>query len=139
VKENETKPLTVGRLARAAKLNLETVRYYERRGLLPKPKRGESGYRLYSGEAVRRLRFIRRAKELGFSLQEICELLSLRVSPKTTHDKVRARAQAKIDSIELRLRSLGAIRNSLRELAKACSRQRQAGNCPILECLDREE
>lgn len=138
MKENETKPLTVGHLARAAKVNVETVRYYERRDLLPKPKRGESGYRLYSGEAVRRLRFIRRAKELGFSLREIRELLSLRVSPKATRGEVRARAQAKIDSIELRLRSLGAIRNSLQELAKACSRQGQAGKCPILESLDRE-
>jgi DNA-binding transcriptional MerR regulator len=78
------KSLTIGHLARESGVNLETMRYYERRGLLPKPPRSASGYRLFPSDAARRLRFIRRAQELGFSLKEIRELLSLRVSRTTT-------------------------------------------------------
>jgi DNA-binding transcriptional MerR regulator len=83
-------PLTISHLAREAGINLETVRYYERRGLLPKPPRSPSGYRLFPVEAARRLRFIRRAQELGFSLREIQESLSLRVSLGKTSADVRA-------------------------------------------------
>jgi len=82
--------LTIGHLAKSAGVNLETVRYYERRGLLPKPPRSASGYRLFPSDAARRLRFIRRAQELGFSLKEIRELLSLRVSRTTTSRDFRA-------------------------------------------------
>ena len=90
------KSMTIGHLAREAGVNLETVPYYERRGLLPKPPRSASGYRLFPTDAARRLRFIRRAQELGFSLKEIRELLSLRVSRSTTSRDIRARAEAKI-------------------------------------------
>src|SRR5713226_8911199 len=90
------KSLTIGHLAKQAGVNLETVRYYERRGLLLRPPRSASGYRLFPAEAARRLRFIRRAQELGFSLAEIGELLSLRVSRSTTSGDIRARAEAKI-------------------------------------------
>jgi len=83
--------LTIGRLAREAGVNLETVRYYERRGLLPRPPRSESGYRLFPEDAAGRLRFIRRAQELGFSLAEIRELLSLRVSRTAKRTDVRRR------------------------------------------------
>ena len=94
------KSLTIGHLATEAGVNLETVRYYERQGLLPKPPRGAAGCRLLPAEAARRLRFIRRAQELGFSLREIRELLSLRVSRTTTSAEIRARAEAKISDIE---------------------------------------
>ena len=77
----KTKSLTIGRLAKEVGINLDTVRYYERRGLLPKPPRTASGYRLFPAEAVRRLRFIRRAQEIGFSLRDIRDLLSLRATP----------------------------------------------------------
>lgn len=76
------KPLTIGRLAQEAGINLETVRYYERRGLLPKPPRTASGYRMFPPEAARRLRFIKLAQDLGFSLREVRELLALRTSPE---------------------------------------------------------
>lgn len=76
--------LTIGRLAREAGVNSETIRFYERRGLIPKPPRPATGYRRYPPETVRRVRFIRHAKELGFSLKEILELLSLRLDPETT-------------------------------------------------------
>lgn len=99
------KPLTIGRLAKQAGVNLETVRYYERRGLLPRPPRSASGYRLFPAEAARRLRFIRRAQELGFSLKEIRELLSLRVSRTTTSAVIRTRAEAKVADIEAKIRS----------------------------------
>src|SRR5258708_6342742 len=88
--------LTIGHLAREAGVNLETVRYYERRGLLPKPPRSASGYRLFPSDAARRLRFISRAQELGFSLKEIRELLSLRVSQRKSGPVLRERSGAKI-------------------------------------------
>src|SRR5467141_4177054 len=89
------KHLTIRHLAKEAGVNLETVRYYERRGLLPRPPRSTSGYRLFPAEAARRLKFIRRAQALGFSLAEIVELLSLRVSRRTTSGDIRARAEVK--------------------------------------------
>src|SRR5258707_13171925 len=100
------KSLTIGHLAKQAGVNLETVRYYERRGLLLRPPRSASGYRLFPAEASRRLRFIRRAQELAFSLAEIGELLSLRVSRSTTSGEIRERAQAKTAAIGGRINSL---------------------------------
>jgi len=131
--------LTIGRLARAVGVNLETVRYYERRGLLPKPPRSGSGYRLFPAEAKRRLRFIRRAQELGFSLGEIRELLSLRVAPTAKRADVRRRAQAKITDIEAKIRSLQSMKKALRELTQTCSGCGPVRDCPILESLDAED
>jgi len=88
--------LTIGRLARLGGVNLETIRYYEREGLLQKPPRTPSGSRLFPSQTARRLRFIKRAKELGFSLGEIRELLALRTRPGTKREDIRARADAKI-------------------------------------------
>ena len=131
--------LTIGRLARAVGVNLETVRYYERRGLLPKPPRSGSGYRLFPMEAKRRLRFIRRAQELGFSLGEIRELLSLRVAPTAKSADVRRRAQAKITDIEAKIRSLQSMKKALRELTQTCSGCGPVRDCPIHENLDAED
>src|SRR5215469_3980925 len=89
----KTKSLTIGRLAKEVGINLDTVRYYERRGLLPKPPRTASGYRLFPAEAVRRLRFIRRAQEIGFSLRDIRDLLSLRATPTAKNAGVKGRAE----------------------------------------------
>ena len=131
--------LTTGRLARAVGVNLETVRYYERRGLLPKPPRSGSGYRLFPAEAKGRLRFIRRAQELGFSLGEIRELLSLRVAPTAKSADVRRRAQAKITDIEAKIRSLQSMKKTLRELTLTCSGCGPVRDCPILESLGAED
>lgn len=131
--------LTIGQLARKAEINLETVRYYERRGLLPKPPRAASGYRAFPPEAAQRLRFIRRAQELGFSLMEIRELLALRVSPRTSSAEIRKRAEAKIADIEKKIRSLESMRKSLRGLATSCSGCGPISKCPILESLERED
>jgi MerR family mercuric resistance operon transcriptional regulator len=131
--------LTIGRLAKQAGVNLETVRFYERRGLLPRPPRSSSGYRLFPAEAARRLRFIRRAQELGFSLKEIGDLLSLRVSRRTTKAAIRARAEAKIADIEARIRSLESMKKTLRKLTNACAGCGPVAECPILDSLDKDE
>jgi MerR family mercuric resistance operon transcriptional regulator len=133
------KSLTIGRLAREAGVNLETVRYYERRGLLPEPPRSASGYRLFPSDAARRLRFIRRAQELGFSLKEIQELLSLRVSRTTTSRDIRARAETKIADIDAKIRSLESMKKTLRKLTNVCEGCVPVAECPILESLDRED
>src|SRR6267378_3684955 len=115
------KPLTIGQVARSAGVGIETVRFYERQGLLTEPARKESGYRQYGEDVVARLRFIRRAKELGFSLKEIAELLALRVEPDTTCAAVRQRAEAKIADIETKIESLREIRAALVKVTKQCS------------------
>lgn len=135
----EMKPLTIGHLAQEVGINLETVRYYERRGLLPKPPRSASGYRLFPPEAARRLRFIRRVQELGFSLGEIRELLSLRVSPGKTSQDIRKRAEAKITDIQSKIKSLEAMEKTLRKLTKSCAGCGPISDCSILESLDRED
>lgn len=132
------KSLTIGRLAKQAGVNLETVRYYERRGLLPKPPRSASGYRLFPVEAARRLRFIRRAQQLGFSLGEIRELLSLRMSATARSTDVRKRAEAKIAHINAKIRSLDSMKRTLRKLTNACEGCGPIVACPILESLDKE-
>ena len=130
--------LTIGKLAREAGINLETVRYYERRGLLPKPPRTASGYRLFPADAALRLRFIRRAQELGFSLKEIRELLALRVSPTTTSAEIRKRTEVKIADIEQKIKSLESMRKSLRKLTSSCAGCGPIADCPILESLGGE-
>ena len=133
------KPLTIGHLAREAGVNLETVRYYERQGLLAKPPRSASDYRLFPSDAARRLRFIRRAQELGFSLKEIRELLSLRVSRRTTSADIRTRAEAKIVDIEAKIKSLESMKKTLRKLTRVCDGGSPVAQCPILESLDGED
>jgi len=133
------KSLTIGRLAKEAGVNLETVRFYERRGLLPRPPRSSSGYRLFPADAARRLRFIRRAQELGFSLNEIGELLSLRVSRRTTSAAIRARAETKIADIQEKIGSLESMKKTLQKLTRVCDGCAPLSDCPILESLDREE
>ncbi len=134
------KSLTIGKLAKEAGVNLETVRYYERRGLLPKPPRSaSSGYRQFPEDAPRRLRFIRRAQELGFSLAEIRELLSLRVSRNTTSAAIRTRTEAKIADIDSKIRSLESMKKTLQKLTKACDGCAPVAECPILDSLNKEE
>jgi MerR family copper efflux transcriptional regulator len=133
------KPLTIGRLAQAAGINLETVRFHERQGLLPKPPRTTSGYRLFPADAVSRLGFIRRAQELGFSLREIRELLSLRVSPRGSRAEIRKRAEAKIGDVQAKIKTLESMEKALRKLTTSCTGCGPITECPILESMDREE
>lgn len=133
---SDMKTLTIGKLAHASGVNLETIRFYERLGLLPKPPRTASGYRLFPLESARRVRFIKRAQALGFTLKQIRELLGLRVSPKTDSEVVRERAQAKLVDIDQKIRSLQAMRQALTRLAESCTGRDAAGECPILESLN---
>jgi len=126
--------LTTGGLARAAGVHVETLRYYERRGLLPEPPRRASGYREYPETAVGLVRFIRRAQALGFTLAEIEELLALRDLSEC--GSVRRLAEAKLADIEHKLRDLRRLRGVLRDLTTRCRDEGRAGHCPIVESLD---
>ena len=128
--------LTIGKLASRGGVNVQTIRYYERSGLLPKPSRAASGYRLYADDAVRRLSFIKHAQFLGFSLSEIQELLSLRMQPGTTCADIRQRARQKIAAVEKRIADLQRIKGALTKLAAACRGNGPTSDCPILEALE---
>jgi len=130
------KNLTIGQLAREVQVNVETIRYYERRGLMPVPPRRESGYRQYSENDVARIGFIIRAKELGFSLKEILELLSLRIDPKTTCADIKERAELKISDIEGKIRALQSMKRALTKLVTLCRGRGPTSECPILEMLN---
>src|SRR3972149_5848916 len=130
--------LTMGHPAKQAGVGAETIRFYEREGLLAEPERRPSGYRQYTAEVVRRVRFIRHAKELGFTLKEIQELLELRVDPVSSCADVRRHARAKIAYIEGRIASLARMKSALERLALSCRGRGPTSECPILEVLDRE-
>lgn len=127
---------TIGKVARQAGVGVETVRFYEREGLIPGPLRGASGYRQYPEATASRIRFIRRAKSLGFSLREIRELLSLRVDPAGSSAEVKAHAQAKIADIEQKIRALRRMQKTLVDLTDACDGCGPVSDCPILDALD---
>lgn len=133
------KGLTIGQVAKRGEVNIETVRYYERQGLIPPPPRLESGYRQYPDDTVNRVRFIKRAQELGFSLKEIAELLSLRVGPDTVCADVRKRAVAKISEIERKMETLQRMKEVLAGLAAECEGRGPVSECPILEALETKE
>ncbi len=130
--------LSIGKLAKSVGINIETIRYYERVGMMPEPQRRESGYRVYSEDDEHRLKFIRHAKELGFSLREIRELLELRVDHRNSCEEVRVQTEAKIADIEQKIVNLERIRRALMKLAAACRERGPSGECPILEALEEE-
>lgn len=128
--------MRIGEVAAAAGVNVHTLRYYERRGLLVAPPRTSAGYRRYPAEAVSIIRFIKRSQELGFTLTEIDELLRLRREKKRNRKEMRAIAAAKMNDIDEKLRRLAAMKSALSELYDACGCKNQALDCPILEALD---
>ncbi len=130
--------MTIGKVARQSGVNIETLRYYERRGLVDPPPRTPSNYRLYPPGTVRRVRFIKRAQELGFSLSEINELLSLKNRPDTRCADIRQRAEAKIASINNKIDTLLAMRGALATLMATCEDDGPLDDCPILTALDGE-
>ena len=131
--------LTIGEVAKQAHVRIETLRYYERTGLVASPPRSASNYRLYPQETVRRVQFIKRAQGLGFSLKEITELLVLRSTPETPCADIRQRAFDKITTIEEKIRTLNAMKYALTKLIEACSGQGEITDCPILAALATEE
>jgi MerR family mercuric resistance operon transcriptional regulator len=128
--------LTIGEVAKQAQVGIETLRYYERTGLVASPPRSESNYRLYPQETVRRVQFIKRAQELGFSLKEIMELLALRATPETPCADIQSLALEKISTIEEKIQTLTAMKYTLAKLVEECSRQGEITDCPILAALD---
>lgn len=128
--------LTIGKVARRAGVNIQTLRYYERRRLLIPNARRKSGYRLYDEGAIRRVVFIKNAQNLGFRLEEIGDLLRLRVSPGAQNGKVRRKALEKLTEIRRKLVKLGALQRSLQHLIRTCHAGKTAGPCPILRSLE---
>ena len=136
-KMQSKRSLRSGAAARKAGVNNETLRYYERNDLLPAPPRSESGYRQYPANTVTRIRFIKQAQELGFSLKEIKELLALRVEKgRKRCEKVRGRAAAKRDEIDKKLRNLRSIRKALDKLITSCEAGETSTQCPIIDALE---
>jgi len=127
--------MRIGEAATAAGVNIQTLRYYEVRGLLPEPRRRAGGYRDYEPDDVRRVRFIKRAQEVGFSLDEIRDLLELR-SRERGAGAAREIAAAKIRDIDERLRRLAAMRDALNQLVNACCSASGERHCPIIEALE---
>lgn len=128
--------LSIGQVARQAGVSVETLRFYEKQGLLLKPARSTAGYRCYDSGVVRRVRFIQRAKELGFALREIAELLNLRQTRKTSCAQVRSVALAKVEDIDLKLTDLQRMRVALVKLAARCELEGTLGECPLLDALE---
>jgi Hg(II)-responsive transcriptional regulator len=129
--------LRTGEVAARAGVNVQTLRYYERRGLLHEPERRRSGYREYPAETVRVIRFIKRAQELGFTLTEVEDLLRLREDEGASCAEVQTAAEMKIGDIEQKIQSLRAMRRALRALVRSCATgDLLARECPILEALD---
>lgn len=127
--------MKIGELAERAGVSVQTIRYYEARGLVPEPSRTSSGYRQYGESAVPRLRFIRQAQELGFTLTEIGELLALRTDPATTPEIVRQRARERITDTETKIRELQRIKSALEHLVHECDAQETTADCPFLDAL----
>lgn len=131
--------MKISDLARRAGVGVETIRFYERKGLVPRPQRPATGYRDYGDESTRRVRFIRRAQELGFSLAEVRQLMALRADPRVMCDDVRATAHARIAGIDAKIDALQRMRTALQLLALRCPGEGPTDECPILDSIDDEE
>ncbi len=127
--------LTIGQVAKSAGVTIDTIRFYEKEGLIPKPPRRHSGHRQYGHEIVERVVFIRRAKQLGFTLSEIVDILELRSDPSSTAQDVKDKASAKIQQIDAKIRELKKIRSELVSLTNACTGSGSTAECPIIESM----
>lgn len=130
--------MRIGSLAEAAGVEVSTIRYYERRGLVAEPPRTASGYRQYDPAAVDRIRFVRQAQELGFTLKEIEELLELRVDDPSSCGAVEHATRAKLRSVDGKIRELRRLRGVLARLVRACEEKEPTGECPVLAMLEEE-
>ncbi len=126
------KPLTIGFLAKAADVNIETIRYYQRIGLITEPDKPDQGYRVYPVETLKRIKFIKRAQQLGFSLQEIDDLLQL---GEGNCNDVRLHAEQKRSQIDKQIKDLRNLRNTLSQLITACHNDSSSNQCAIVETL----
>ena len=127
--------MRIGTAAEQAGVNIQTLRYYERRGLLPRPPRRTSGYREFPDDAVRMVRFIKRAQDLGFTLDEVEELIKLRSEKRRDRTRVRAVAEARLRQVDRKIAELQAIKQALSHLVHCCQ-EGSTLECPIIEALD---
>ncbi len=132
------RPLTIGKVSRLTGIGVETIRFYEKSGLIDAPPRTGSGYRQYPESTAARIRFIRHAKELGFTLNEIKGLLHLRLNPTTSCDEVRHIAEEKRLNVRAKIESLKGMERALGELIGACAVGGPTGECPFLEAMEPE-
>ena len=128
---------SIGTVSAQTDIGIETIRFYEKKGLLKTPARTPGGYRQYDDEAIQRLLFITRAKALGFTLKEISELLSLQLNSKSRCSDVKKKAQERLHDIDKRISSLQRMRKALNKLVRACDGQGRTDDCPILEALEK--
>lgn len=133
------KSLTIGKVAKAAELGTETVRYYEREGLITPAARSGSSYRIYHEDDIARLLFIKHAKSLGFSLKETRELLALRHNPAADQEEVKLQTEAKLASINRKILHLSRIKTILESLDECCTGHGPTSECPILAALETGE
>lgn len=131
--------LSIGQVAKHTGVTVETIRFYEKQGLIGKPARSSSGYRQYSPSAIGRIRFIQRAKDVGFTLKDIQELLQMRATSDMPCADVRDRAMGKIRDIEQKMNDLRRMRDALNHLAEQCSSVSSTSECPILDALEESE
>jgi len=132
-------PLSIGQVAKSTGVSVEAIRFYERQGLIPEPARSAAGYRQYPPDTPRRVRFIQRAKAVGFTLGDIRELLELRTRPDVTCADIQARAQDKLEEIAAKLAELEQMRRALNRLAEQCSGDGALSECPILDALEDDD
>ena len=130
--------MQIGEVAARAAVSVQTLRYYERRGLLPAPERRTSGYRVYGGQALKRVRFIRRAQDLGFTLDEIAGLLGLWTDSETSCIAVEQRARAASERIDVKIQELTRMRGALNHYVAACGTRQSLEQCPLLDVLGGE-
>ena len=128
--------LNIGQVAKQTNVTVETVRFYEKQGLIAAPQRSESGYRKYPLETVKRVQFIQHAKEVGFTLRDIGELLALRQKPGTSCADIKLRATQKIEEVDQKIHDLNRIRDALGRMIMKCSGRGDLSECPILEELE---
>ena len=131
--------LNIGEAARQSGVSVQTLRYYEQQGLVVSPDRDVNGYRRYVPDVVRRIRFIKRAQDVGFTLRDIAELLSLKTDPGASCSDVRDRALGKLHEIEEKLEVLSQMRDVLITWTDACPSRGPVDACPILDALDSED
>lgn len=133
MKNQEFNNLTIGRVAELSNVGVETIRYYEREGILQQPQRIDGSIRRYPKETIHRLHFIRRAQELGFSLLEITELLSIRATGKGSCSKVADKTEKKLAQIEEKIADLRRLKSALLKVKECCGQQAASDKCPVLE------
>ncbi len=131
--------MTIGTIAKKAGIGIETIRYYERRNLIAPVNRRPSGYRIFDGSSLQKIRFIKNAQQLGFSLEEIGELLKLRVGKGGLCENVKSKAESKLNDIESKLKTLNGMKRALKGLIESCVAELPTSDCPILKSFEMDK